>query len=337
MPWSAHDIWNWYDARPWPCGFNYVPSTAVNSTEMWQAETFDLATMDRELGWAQDLGLNTCRVFVQCLVWEADPDGFARRFAQFLALAERRGLSVLPILFDDCAFAGKQPYLGRQDDPVPGVHNSGWTPSPGRGRVMDEAFWPGLESYAAGLVGRFADDGRILAWDIYNEPGNDNMGDASLPLLREAFAWVRAARPSQPLTAGIWNPDLATLNAFCLDASDVVSFHNYEGREALETQIVELKSRGRPLLCTEWMRRTGGASLFGTHLGLFHRERVGCWFWGLVNGRTQTHFPWGSPEGAPSPEVWFHDLLGPDGTPHRADEIAVIRAHTGAARKGTKS
>lgn len=333
MPWTPQEAWDYYNARPWPCGFNYVPSTAVNSTEMWQAETFDLAMMDRELGWAQDLGLNTCRVFVQSLVWEADPDGFSGRFARFLALADKHGLSVLPILFDDCAFAGKQPYLGRQDDPVPGVHNSGWTPSPGRDRVIDKTFWPGLEAYASELVSRFADDERILAWDVYNEPGNDGIGNASLPLLREAFGWVRAVRPRQALTAGVWNPELSDLNAFSLDASDIVSFHNYESREALEVEIARLKAWGRPLLCTEWMRRTGEQSLFGTHLDVFRRERVGCWFWGLVSGKTQTHFPWGSPEGAPAPEVWFHDLLGSDGTPHQADEMAVIRAHTQAVSR----
>ena len=331
MSWTEQQLWDWYDARPWPCGFNYVPSTAVNSTEMWQAETFDPAAMDRELGWAQELGLNTCRVFLQSLVWQADPDGLSDRFAQFLALAARRGLSVLPVLFDDCAFAGKQPYLGRQDDPVPGVHNSGWTPSPGRDRVTNPAFWSGLEGYATGLVSRFADDERVLAWDIYNEPGNEGMGDGSLPLLREAFDWVRAARPRQPLTAGVWNPALAALDTFSLDASDIISFHQYDDREALEAEIARLKSHGRPLLCTEWMRRTDGTSPFGTHLDVFRRERVGCWFWGLVRGRTQTHFPWGSPPGAPEPETWFHDLLDADGTPHRVDETAVIRAHTQAA------
>ena len=29
--------------------FNFLPSTAVNSTEMWQADSFDAATIEREL------------------------------------------------------------------------------------------------------------------------------------------------------------------------------------------------------------------------------------------------------------------------------------------------
>ena len=115
----------------WLCGFNYLPSTAVNSTEMWQRETFDLETIRRELGWAQQIGLNGCRVFLQALVWAADPDGLGDRLDRFLNTAHGSGISTLLILFDDCAFAGKEPYLGPQDEPLPGIHNSGWTPSPG--------------------------------------------------------------------------------------------------------------------------------------------------------------------------------------------------------------
>ncbi|MBV9851516.1 MAG: cellulase family glycosylhydrolase [Armatimonadetes bacterium] len=325
MPWAQDHAWNWYNARPWVCGFNYVPRTAINSTEMWQDATFDPDTMDQELGWASHIGLNSCRVFLQYLVWEDDGNGFLQRLDLFLDIAARHRVSVMPILLDDCAFVGKRPYLGPQAAPVPGVHNSGWTPSPGRDRVTNRAAWPRLEDYVTSVISRFAADGRVLAWDLYNEPGNDDMGSDSLPLLQEAFAWARAANPQQPLTAGTWNPELKELNEASRSLSDVLSFHNYDNLARLEAEIAELKSYGRPLLCTEWMRRTGGPSLFETHLPILRREGVGCWFWGLVQGKTQTHFPWGSLPGAPEPDIWFHDLLRADGTPYREAEVAVIR------------
>jgi hypothetical protein len=323
--WSLDDSLEW-NLHRWFCGVNYLPVSAVNGSEMWQAATFDPAGIDRELGWAGRIGLNLCRVFLPFHVWEADPLGFQERFEQFLRIASSHGLQTMPILFDDCAFAGKQPYLGPQDPPVPGVHNSGWTPSPGHALVEDRAVWPRLEAYVCALVAPHAGDARIAAWDLYNEPGNGGMGERSLPLLREVFAWARGHKPIAPLTAGVWDENLHALNAASLELSDVPSFHHYGPLDKLEAQVGKLRAQtgGRPLLCTEWMARTLD-SRFATHLPYLRRERIGCVFWGLVQGRTQTHFPWGSEPGAPEPEIWFHDVLRADGTYYDPAEIDVIR------------
>ena len=335
--WSKERAWEWYESRPWLCGFNYLPSTAVNSTEMWQRERFDQDTIKRELGWARDLGLNCCRVFLQYVVWEADPDGMADRLGQFLEIASEYDLTTLPILFDDCAFANREPYLGAQDEPTPGIHNSGWTPSPGPMIADDDAAWPRLRDYVHSLVSPFADDPRILAWDVYNEPGNSDRLGRSLPLLQAAFEWVRECQPAQPLTAGVWAWDaaFADLNAFSLAASDVVTYHEYGDLDKEREVLGRLREMGRPVLCTEWMSRTLG-SPFETHLPFFRRERVGSFFWGLVNGRTQTHFPWGSVTGAPPPPLWFHDLLNTDGSPYRGEEVELIRSEIAARQPGSR-
>lgn len=324
--WMAERAWNWYRTQPWLCGFNYVPSTAINTTEMWQGDTFDLPTIDRELGWAEQIGFNTCRIFVQYLVWEADGDALLQRIDQFLDRADRHGLSTTICLFDDCAFSGKQPYLGPQDHPAPGVHNSGWVPSPGHARVVDRDAWPQLEAHVIAVLDRFKDDGRVLLWDLYNEPGNVNMGNRSLPLLEATFRWARSVGVQQPLTVGVWHPDLPDLNQTSLALSDVHTFHNYEDLHSVERVVDLLKLGGRPILCTEWMRR-GYNSTFETHLPFFKREHIGSYFWSLVNGRTQTHFPWGSPNGASEPRTWYHDLLLPDGTAHLPDELDLIRGY----------
>jgi hypothetical protein len=324
--WEADRAWDWYRSRAWPCGFNYVTSTAINTTELWQGDTFDPDTMDRELGWAQELGFNTCRIFIQYLVWQHDPEGLMNRLERFLQVASKHGISTMFCLFDDCAFAGKQPYLGKQDEPAPGVHNSGWTPSPGHERVVDRTVWPKLEDYVTSVVSRFSQDARVVAWDLYNEPGNANMGDKSLPLLREAFQWARGADPQQPLTTGIWHPDLAALNEAITELSDILTFHNYSDLGTLKKQVVELREFGYPLVCTEWMARTRD-SLFETHLPFLKQERIGCYSWGLVNGKTQTHFPWGWPQGGPEPDLWFHDIFYADGRPYSEEEIEAIRRH----------
>lgn len=324
--WSEERAERWQSAQPWTCGFNYVPSSAVNSTEMWQADTFDAPTINRELGWAKAIGFNAVRVFLQYLVWQHDAVGYLDRIGQFLDVAAQNGISVMPILFDDCAFSGREPYLGAQHEPRPGIHNSGWTASPGHSRVIDQAVWPQLRDYTHSIIGHFAHDARINVWDLYNEPGNAT-GESSLPLLRAGFDWAREAAPSQPLTAGLWSTDLAAYNQWQIAASDVISFHQYSHVHDLQAMITQLEAHHRPLFCTEWMSRKFDSN-FETHLPIFKKHNTGCYNWGLVQGRTQTHYPWESQGGAPEPELWFHDLLYPDGRAYREHDIQAIRRHT---------
>src|SRR5688500_20390106 len=84
----------WYAKQPWFVGANFGPSTAINQLEMWQPDTFDLKTIDRELGWATDLGFNTMRVFLHHLLWEQDSTGLLTRMEQFLAVCEQHKIGV---------------------------------------------------------------------------------------------------------------------------------------------------------------------------------------------------------------------------------------------------
>ena len=103
-----------------------------------------------------------------------------------------------------------------------------------------------------------------------------------------------------------------------------MTFHSYDSLLLLEKRVAHLRETGRPLLCTEWMRR-GFDSQCGTHLAYFRQKKVACPHWGLVNGKTQTHFPWGSPVNAPEPNLWFHDLLRTSGVPYDAEEVDLIK------------
>ena len=96
---------------------------------MWQAGTFDLATIDRELGWAEGLGFTSVRVFLHHLPWEKDPQGFLQRIEQFLATADRHKIGVMFVLLD--GVWDPFPQSGKQHTPAPGLHNSGWVQSPG--------------------------------------------------------------------------------------------------------------------------------------------------------------------------------------------------------------
>lgn len=350
-PWPPDRAAAWAKEHPWLVGCNYIPSTAINQLEMWQAETFDPATIDRELAWAEGLGFNSVRVFLHDLLWQQDAPGFLARMDRFLAIADRHRIGVVFVIFD--AVWDPAPQLGQQRAPRPGLHNSGWVQSPGAKILADRARHDELRPYVAGVIGRFRDDRRIHAWDLFNEPDNTNRSsygrlepagkpELALALLEKTFTWARAVGPAQPLTAGVWigqlaDPEkLSAANRYMLTQSDIISFHNYRPLAELKKDVVALKHYGRPILCTEYMARPMG-STFDPVLAYLKEERVGAYNWGFVAGKSQTIYPWDSWQKpyAAEPPVWFHDIFRADGTPYIAREVEYIRAVTGHVRAGS--
>lgn len=349
--WSAGRANQWYEQQPWLVGANYVTGDAINQLAMFQAETFDPERIDRELGWARDkFGMNTMRVYLHDLLWQQDPKGFIERLDRFLDIAARHGIRPMLVLFDSCW--DPDPVPGPQRPPIPGVHNSGWVQSPGRRQLVDPGNEAHLRAYVEGVVGAFADDPRVLAWDIWNEPDNPGGGnyvDKQLPgekarieaLLPKAFAWARSKQPVQPLTSGLWigedwspgSSSLTSLQRAQLELSDIITFHNYEQPESFEARIRQLRGYGRPLVCTEWMARGNGSNV-DTILPIARRENVGMINWGFVDGASQTRFPWDSwerPYTLREPTLWFHDLVKADGTPYREREAEIFRELAAAA------
>jgi len=343
--WTEARANQWYAQQPWLVGSNYIPATAINELEMWQADTFDPKRIDLELGWAEGLGMNTMRVFLHDLPWQQDAAGFRKRIDAFLAIAARHHIKPMLVLFDSCW--DPAPKLGRQHAPTPGVHNSGWVQSPGASALQDASQQARLESYVRGVVGAFAGDDRIVAWDIWNEPDNPNTSsygakepankvDLVLGLLPKAFAWARAANPKQPLTCGVWKGDwssnekLSPMEKIQLEQSDVISFHNYDAPGELEKHIEWLQRLHRPLLCTEYMAR-GNKSTFAGSLPVLKKYRVAAINWGLVAGKTQTFLPWDSWKQAyvnREPAIWFHEVFRTDGKPYLPEEVTLIKSLT---------
>jgi hypothetical protein len=126
--WSEEKANAWYAQQPWLVGANYVPATAVNTIEMWQAETFDPQQIDKELGWAESAGMNMMRVFLPYIVWNDDAEGLRQRIETFLTIASKHRMRAVLVLFDSCF--DPRPKLGPQHPPIPGVHNSAWIQSP---------------------------------------------------------------------------------------------------------------------------------------------------------------------------------------------------------------
>jgi len=168
--WTEQKANAWYQQQPWLVGSDYIPADAINQLEMWQADTFNPQQIDKELGWAEGLGMNTMRVFLHDLLWQQDSAGFTERLDSFLTIAAKHHIRPMLVLFD--SVWEPMPKLGRQHPPIPGIHNSGWVQSPGAIALQDAAQYPRLEVYVRGVVHAFADDQRVLAWDVWNEPDN---------------------------------------------------------------------------------------------------------------------------------------------------------------------
>jgi hypothetical protein len=325
--WSTTTANSWYAGQGWLRGSNFIPSSAINQLEMWQKETFDTATISRELGYASSIGLNCMRVFLHHLAWQIDPSGFKNRIGQYLTIAHGYHIKTIFVFFDDCWNESYQ--AGKQPAPKTGVHNSGWIRDPGK-RLYDEPLLTDtLEAYVKDMLKFFKNDGRILMWDLYNEPGNSGYGEKSLPLMKKVFLWARESNPSQPITAGVYTEDLPEFNHFQLTHSDVVTYHNYGVETEQQQAIDSLKTYGRPLICPEYMARPRGSTFFNI-MPLLKREDVGAINWGLVAGKTNTKYAWDTPmpDGA-DPKPWFHEIFRPDGTPYDPKETDLIRSLTG--------
>lgn len=354
MPAGAREQWTkteahvWYAKQPWLIGANYIPRTAINQLEMWQAETFDPKTIDEELGWAAAIGMNSMRVFLHDLTWEQDAAGFKKRIEQFLTIADKHRIRPLFVLFDSCW--NPNAVLGPQHPPIPGVHNSGWVQSPGWTRLADARHHPRLEAYVKDIVGSFANDKRILAWDLWNEPNNQGHDPASRAaekkqhvagLIAKVYDWAQSVDPTQPLTSGVWIGDhwdqpetLDVIETVQLTRSDVNSFHDYNWPETFARRVRQVTSYGRPVLVTEYVARSNGSTFDGS-LPIAKKLNIAVYNWGFVDGKTQTRFPWDSwkkPYTAEEPPVWFHDIFRADGTPYRQAEIEMIRAYTKAPK-----
>ena len=348
--WSEARANSWWAETPWICGFNFLPSSAVNFIEMWHRETFDPATIERELGWAGKIGFNAFRINLHYLVWKHDRDGLLERLDWIMGIADNVGIATVPCLFDDCGFGGFEPVYGLQPQPIPDVHNSRAVASPGRALVGQRSELDQLEAYVRDLTATFRRDQRILFLDLYNEPGNrmifkasgsdvyePDFSSASLDLMRASFDWARSEDPIYPLTVAAWEtpkpgsenlPYQSDADRVALALSDIITFHAYWDTEHVSKFIDHLEPLARPMLCTEWMARPVGSRI-GDQLGLFKSRKVGCFQWGLVQGRTQPFLPWpadlvAAHGGAADRSVWFHDLLTPSGAPYQTSETELV-------------
>ena len=349
--WSKEKIWDWYNARPWIMGCNYVPAITVCNTEMWIDDVREevLASMEKEMALMEEIGINSVRIFLPFEFWYLEGEKFFTKLEEIITMLYSHGMTLMPVIFNDCT-----PFV-RPDPVMPAEMPKGWQPyalghhggainSPFTGE-KNIAGWnffdepEGIEAqyeYEKALIGRYKDDPRIIAWDMWNEPGNSNRYNKSVPFLQRAYDVAREIDPIQPLTAGVWrfpenygkddNVTLDEIQELVLELSDIISYHHYKNFEDLKIVTEKLLKLERPLLNTEWMNRIQDNFLLDI-LPYYSEKKIGSYHWGLVAGKSQHFLPWDDIRDVPGLDLtrWQHDLFHEDFTPYDEREIELLR------------
>lgn len=356
MRWSKERIWEWYNARPWMRGCNYMSADCANRVDQWQSFGFEerFKTTESELALMQETGFNTVRLILEYVVWKEEHDSFMERFERYLSLCDKYGLSCMIVLANDCmppkTALWKMPYIGPQHYDW-GYHggrkhsqHSIHTEAAPHFYLDDETSREDYFRMVREIVSKYKEDPRICIWDIYNEPGNSRRDAQTLPNLKRMFEIVREINPAQPLTACVWrtrrNP-FSEIEQYALDNSDIISYHCYKNYEEHMEVIRRLKEEGRPIINTEWLDRCFGNDVFSL-FPLFYKEKIGCYNWGFVAGKYQTYeikeSTWQKYENGTLPDYvdftkWVHDLYRPSHRPYDPREIALIKEICAKAEK----
>ena len=353
-PWTKEKAWAWHDAQPWYRGCNYMPASAANRVDQWQSYGSEarFAEVEREFALAKEVGFNAMRLLILeqgFAVWLQEPDAFRANFERYLALMEKYGLKAFVVLGNDCSRPKRvwtMPKLGEQEYDV-GYHGGrrqtqhGGFSEPGYLMMDDPEYRAKFFGMCRELVTKYAHDGRVVMWELWNEPGAGNRGMMSAPLIKDLFALCWEIDPDQPLTANLWSSgtwplangeEPPEIQRLALDLSDVISYHGYHGVATQAKLADELAKRwGRPLYNTEWLLRIEGCD-FPDNYAFMARRKIGALNWGFVNGKYQTHEPyepcWRSKfeyGGRGDPTKWMHDLFRISHHPYDPYEIAVAR------------
>ena len=356
-PWSREKAWEWYDAQPWIRGCNFMPSTAANHFDTWQSHGADerFAVVERELALAEKTGFNTIRLIISAewgfAAWLQEHDAFMANFERMLTIAARHGIRAIPVLGNDCSrpkelWALPKPGPQHYDVGYHGgrkVSQHGSLPNAvGFTALDDPELRPKFFAMCEALMTKYRDDDRILFWNLWNEPGNNNRAKLTLKDLKELFARAWKINPKQPLAADVYTSgfgcaddpmdDRNRLLNLAAESSDIISYHCYSPFRVHRDIVAKIEKRhGRPMINTEWLARCIDCNVEDNY-AFMAQKRIGCTCWGFVAGKYQTYEPWEGEwtdvlagRAKDRVERWLHDLYRTNLRPYDPKEIAIIK------------
>jgi hypothetical protein len=262
--------------------------------------TADQAILERDLGYAKRLNLNSTRIWLNVGGYERDPQGYITQVRNYIRTGQRLGFSTMPILFN-----------GNNLDP----------------NTLKPEFRTRGDAYVKAIVEAIKDEPGLLMWDVMNEPlTNSYYGSATgeektkreaeiTAFLRYYIPYVKKLDPVNATTVGYEKSLSLPATA---DLVDVLTFHEYTQlrstiEEAYRTAEEISKKLGKPMMNTE-TACIARANPYDVLLEISEKHKTG---WYLFNLMIQGY--WGE----------VHGLFYPDGT---IRDPAIISAVMGFYR-----
>lgn len=311
-------------------GFNYTQPDSWNVREFWRHYSHD--TVDRDLGYAERLRLNSARVFLPYSVYRADPERFLSNVKDFVRTAWKHGISTNPIVYFGAFFFPMEEELRPTE---------GETLPPLAKTIRTPESWHEGEVYFDHLYEAIGSEPGLLFWDISNEPGYT---DQFVTWYEEEPKYVRDFRPAVPNLKELrekqektWafirhfcryvktkdpDHDIGIGNIFIWETEpsrtaelvDVIVFHDYSATRArlrgvLETAIALGKKYGKPVVDNEMCCLARG-NPYDMAIELHDEYGVGWYLFELMIGQ----------------DGWnrVHGVVYPDGTVRDPSIIAAI-------------
>lgn len=255
----------------------------------------DQAVIERDLGYAKRINLNSTRIWLNYQDYEKDPQSFIDRLRNYIRTSKRMGFSTMPILWN-----------GNSLNPD----------------SLKPDFRPRGDAYVKAIVEAIKDEPGLLMWDIMNEPvTNDYVMKATgeekkqhideiTGFVRYYLSYVRKLDSMNALTVGY---EFSSQLDVAADLEDVISFHDYTVRRSSVEHAYSIAEDvatkyGKPILNTE-TGCIGRANPYDMVLEIAGEHKTG---WYLFNLIIQGY--WGE----------LHGIFYPDGTVRDPSIVAAI-------------
>ncbi len=256
-------------------GANYCYAEFGGHSGMWN--NYSPAITERDLNYAQKLGINQIRCFITYQAYQNDPNQFRENLLHLVRAADERGIGVMPVV--------------------------------GYGRQMQREGAPEVEQWAKFLVDTLGKEPGLAFWDVYNEPDyppTPAMVERRVAFARHMAGIFRKLDGQTPVTIGF---AFAKTMAKYTDDVDVLVFHNYlETREAIRADIElarKVSIAARKQVIDDEMGCVARANPYDITIKEHMDANIGFYIWELmIVHDPETERGWGN----------IHGIFYPDGT-----------------------
>lgn len=271
-------------------GAVYYPSYALNAPQFWK--WYDAAVIDRDMGYAESLGINAFRIWVSYEYWLEDSEHFGAAFRDFLDIADAHGIKIMVSLFEGCGDSYSYDSVHTWSRVYTG-DSCGWAiTSPAAAIYNNRSRWDEPKAFVTWFIEQFGNDSRLMSIELYNEP----WGSARAALAKYLCEYAVTIQGSVPLIAGTAPADEFNIpNAIALGMDQLQYHDNFPGSAAAfntnaQSRIEQARLANLPIYCTEvqWIGGPSGinypvyAELANTCNSLMEGGKWAPFYWTLM-------------------------------------------------------